>query len=54
MDARPNDHDKPGLSRRMPCRLCDHDEHVLHCGALIYPYNVPCPCRDIGVPGVYP
>jgi hypothetical protein len=54
-DERPNDHDRPGLSRRMPCDSCQHDEHVLRCGALLSEaHNVVCPCRPMPIPGVYP
>ena len=54
-DARPNDHDRPGLSRIPPCDRCGHDEHVMKCGALVdlRIVDVFCPCRDVPVPGVY-
>jgi hypothetical protein len=54
-DERPNDHDRPGLARRMPCPNCDHDEHVLRCDALLIEIGavVRCPCRDVPVPGVH-
>lgn len=55
-DARPDDHDRPGLSRVLPCSHCGHDEHVMECQALIdlRVIDVRCPCRGIPVPGVYP
>lgn len=53
-DVRPNDHDKPGLSRIAPCRSCGHDEHITRCLALVDPVyeDVVCPCR-LPVPGIY-
>jgi hypothetical protein len=51
----PDEEMHSGLSRRMPCSLCGHDEHVLKCGALVdlLIVDVFCPCRDVPVPGVY-
>lgn len=51
-DARPNNFDRPGLSRLMPCDRCGHDEHLLHCRALISEaHQVLCPCRPAPIPG---
>jgi len=53
-DERPNDHDRPGLSRVRPCANCQHDEHpFLRCGAvLVADHSAVCPCR-CPVPGIY-
>lgn len=40
------------LGRAMECSYCGHDEHLLRCEALVAP-GVPCPCRDVPVPGIY-
>ena len=55
-DARPDDHDRPGLSRVLPCVLCGHDEHVMECQAPVdlMVVDVPCPCRGVPVPGIWP
>lgn len=55
-DARPNDFNRPGLSRVMPCFYCEHEEHVLECQALIdlSIVDVHCPCQGVPVPGIYP
>jgi hypothetical protein len=55
-DARPNDHDRPGLSRIRPCTYCEHEEHAMQCEALIDPLvsrDAVCPCKDVPVPGVH-
>lgn len=52
----PEDHDRFGaLSRRIACVYCGHEEHILRCEELIdEPERVPCPCRRVPIPGIYP
>lgn len=34
MDARPDDHARPGLSHDLPCPSCGHDHWALPCEAV--------------------
>lgn len=43
----------PPMPHEPECSACTHAVHLLRCEVLL-DAGVPCPCRRIPIPGVYP